>query len=387
MCNSFIRVFRRLAPASYHISRLRGLLVVAICGAAIFAAMHFVLGYSLGTDAIAIYPRQRLLGFFLYQSIWGRVAAVDHMYHTGQLPHDTRLGVFIGVSTTATGIRRQFLDARANTADRWIVLAGAGLSFENIESVMLPVFFCDLKPSTVVFGVHPQMLVGERHLADEPAIGPQNVVGRRRRLLNSQFTWFGALDWLRKHWAIRHRAMMAEFLRSRIYAMRVMVFYAAGVSAEWLAPPSTQPWDEDPLWLWNMDDTENVFAQNQMEFWARRGHFEAENYDPDGAQARAFVRMIRAYRRLGAKVYVVIMPLRSSVRPQVPPNAKPCLLEVLNREFPESPPPVFDLESAMPDRYFTDEAHLSKSGGERLSKQVAELLREPPHDERSPDGP
>lgn len=376
-----------MVRASYQIGRLRGVLVVAVLGAAIFAAMHFVLGYSLGADAAAIFPRQRSLGMRLYQSIWGRIAAVDHLHHTGQLPRDTRLGVFIGVSTTATGIRRQYLDARANMADRWIVLAGAGLSFENIESVMLPVFFCDLKPSTVVFGVHPQMLVGEHYLGDEPAVGPENVVGRRRRMMKSQFKWFGASDWLRKHWAIRHRALMADFLRSWFYATRVMVFYRAGVSAEWLAPPSSQPWDEDPLWLWNMDDAENLFAENQIKFWERRGHFEAESYHADGDQAHSFVRMIRAYRRLGAKVYIVIMPLRSSVRAIVPPNAKPCLLEVLDREFPESPPTIFDLESAMPDRFFTDEAHLSLSGGERLSKQVAELLREPAPAEAPRGGP
>lgn len=369
---------RRLAPAAVDLSRLRGVLIVVAGGAAIFAATNYVLDFALGADAAAVYPRQRPLGVLTYARIWGRVSAIDRMYQRGQLPPDTRLGVYIGVSTTATGIQRRYLDARATAADRWIVLTGAGLSFENIENVMQPVFFCSLKPATVVFGVHPQMLVGERYLPDEPTLGPQRVVGRRGRGLAARLAASGGLHWLRRHWAIRHHALMAEYLRSWVYGLRLWVFYTAGVSAERLFPPAAEPWDEDPLPLWNMDDVENQFADTQLKFWTRRGHFKAENYDPDGAQARSLIRMIRAFRERGAKVYVVLMPLRSTARELVPPNAKPCLREVLHRAFPEAPPTVIDLEEALPDQYFTDLAHLSKSGAVQLSKLVAEHLRAPP---------
>ncbi|HET6883702.1 MAG TPA: hypothetical protein VFI31_26345, partial [Pirellulales bacterium] len=159
------------------------------------------------------------------------------------------------------------------------------------------------------------------------------------------------------------------------YLLRLEVFYLAGVSAEQLSMPAPEPWDEDPLWLWNMDDAQHEFATLQLNFWRRRGHFEAENYDVDGNQAQAFVRMIRDYRALGAKVFVVLMPLRSSTRAIVPANAKPCLYEVLQRNFPDSPPTVIDLDDAIPDRLFTDEAHLSKNGADRLSKLVAERLK------------
>ena len=384
--NSFTKAFRRLSPPGYDLWRLRGLVVVVACAAAIFATMHFVLGFALGWDASAIYPRQRPLGLPMYRNIWGRVAAVDRLYQTGQLPRDARLGVYIGVSTTATGIQRQFLDARANVADRWIVLAGAGLSFENIESVMHPVFFCSQKPAAVVFGVHPQMLVGERYVRDESSGELHRVVGRRRRALESHFAGYRALSWLKRHWAIDHRALAADFLRSRIYLLRLWFLYLGGVSADRLFEPSAQPWDEEPLWLWNMDDAENKVAQNQLDFWAGRGHFDAANYRADGDQARSLIRMIRAYRKLGAKVYVVIMPLRSTVRRKIPPNAKPCLFEAIDRAFPEAPPTIVDLQEAMPDKFFTDEAHLSKAGSERLSKQVAERLRTKDASSSAPDG-
>jgi hypothetical protein len=298
------------------------------------------------------------------------VAAIDRMYKHGQLPPNTRLGVFIGVSTTAAGIERRFLDAKATAADRWIVLSGAGLSFENIESVTHPMFFCTMKPTTVVFGVHPQMLVGERYIGDEPTVGPQRVVGRRRRGLKSRLADSTVFRWLGQHFAVRHRAIVGNFLRTQVYTLRLWVFYLAGVSAEELFPPAAEPWDEDPLWLWNMDDAENQFAQAQINFWSSRGHFQADNYDPDGNQAHSLVRMISAYRGLGAKVFVVLMPLRSTARKKVPPVAKPCLYEVLNRAFPEGPPKVIDLEDVLPD-----EAHLSKSGADRLSKLVAERLQ------------
>lgn len=357
------------------ISRYRGLLAVVASGAAIFAASHFVLVYLLGADAAAVHPSQRVLGWPLYERIWGRVAAVDRLYKRGQLPRDTRLGVFIGVSTTAAGVERKYLDAEATAADRWIVLSGAGLSLENIENVMHPVLYCSLKPTVVVFGVHPQMLVGERYFGDEPTAGAVRVVGRRRRLLEAQLKNFPLLQLLRKHWAVEHRDIVGHYLRTKTYLLRLWIFRLAGVSADSLAIPALEPWDEDPFALWNLDDAEHQFASAQLNFWDRRGHFKPENYDPDGAQARSLVRMIRAYREVGSKVFVVLMPLRSSTRKILPPNAKPCLLEVLRTNFPDAPPTVIDFDDAIPDRLFADEAHLSKKGADRLSKLVAERLR------------
>ncbi|MGH7136140.1 MAG: hypothetical protein ACREHD_10395 [Pirellulales bacterium] len=359
----------------FQISRLRGLLIVVVGGAAIFAASHFLLAFTLGADAVAVQPRQRLLGWPLYARIWGRVAAIDRLYKRGQLPRDTRLGVFIGVSTTAAGIERTYLDAEASAADRWIVLAGAGLSFENIESATCPVFYCSLKPTAVVFGVHPQMLVGERYIGDEPAAGVGRVVGRRRRTLETQLKKFPPLVWLSKHWAVEHRNLVGDYLRTRIYLLRLCVFWLAGVSADCLASPAVEPWDEDVLWLWYLNDLQHQVAQGQLHFWERRDHFKPEKYDPNGNQARAFVRIIRAYREIGAKVFVVIMPLRSSTRKIVPANAKPCLYEVLRTAFPDAPPTVIDLDDAIPDRQFADEAHLSKAGADHLSKLVAERLK------------
>jgi hypothetical protein len=363
--------------AAIDLSRLRGMLVVVAGCLTIYVAMHFVLALALGEDATAIYPRQRPLGWPIYERTWSRIAAVDHLYRSGQLPADTRLGAYIGVSTTATGIQRHVLDTSATAADRWIVLSGAGLSFENIENVMHPVFFCSLKPSTVVFGVHPQMLVGERYFGDDPKLEPQGVVGRLRRAHPWRAAWSRALGTLGQHWAVRHDALMADYLRAHAYVFRLGVLYLAGATAEKLFAPATEPWDDEPLLLWNLDDVEHQLAKDQYEFWERQGHFDAAKYDPEGDQAQSLVRMIRAYRHLGAKVYVVIMPLRSTLRKRIPPNAKPCLLEVIERAFPEAPPEIIDLEQAIPDRYFADEAHLSKGGSNELSRLVAEQLQAP----------
>lgn len=370
MPNSFIRAFR-----AFDIFRLRGVLLVVTGGIAIFAGMHWVLSRTLGQDAAAVYPRQRLLGWPLHERTWRRVAAIDRMYKHNQFPPGTRLGVFMGVSTTAAGIERLYLDAKATAADRWIILSGAGLSFENMESVTHPLFFCTMKPTTVVFGIHPQMLVGERFIGDEPTIGAQPVVGRRNRGRKAFLSELPVYRWLNQHFAVRHRLLMENFLRTQIYTARLWVFYLAGVSADGLFAPAPEPWDEDPLWLWNMDDSEDRFASGQRNFWSSRGHFNAENYHPDGPQAQALVRMIKGYRSLGAKVFLVLMPLRTTTRDIVPSIAKPCFYEALRLAFPDSPPKVIDLEDAIPDRLFTDEAHLTKNGADRLSKLVAERLQ------------
>jgi hypothetical protein len=62
-------------------------------------------------------------------------------------------------------------------------------------------------------------------------------------------------------------------------------------------------------------------------------------------------------------------------------------MEVLRTNFPDAPPTVIDLDDAIPDRLFTDEAHLSKNGAHRLSKLVAERLRAnaPAHDSPQAD--
>jgi len=373
----FTKVFRRLAAAGFDLSRYRGILVVMAGVLLVFVAMHYVLGFTFGSDAAALHPRQRPLGWQMYEKTWGRVAAIDRLHLHGQLPPGTRLGVYIGVSTTATGIQRKYLDAGATSADRWIVLTGAGLSFENLESVMQPIFFCSLKPSVVALGVHPQMLVGERYLGDEPTMVPQAVVGRRLRSLRTSLAFLSPLSGIYMHWGIFHRIVVGHFLRSHIYSLRLWVFRLAGVSAERLFAPSPEPWDDDPLWLWHLDDREGEFSHLQIDFWSKRGHFKAENYDPDGDQARSFVRMLRDFRKLGAKVYVINMPMRSNIRRQVPPNAEKCFRDVIASAFPEDPPTVVDLHDAMPDQFFTDEAHLSKTGSNKLSKMVAERLQAP----------
>lgn len=362
----------------FQISRLRGVLTVVAGGLAVFVAMHYVLGLALGPDAAALFPRQRPLGGPLYERVWRRVSALDRLYHRGQLPPDTRLGMYLGVSTTATGIQRHLLDERATAADRWMVLSGAGLSFENLESVMLPIFFCRLKPAAVVLGVHPQMLAGERYLDEQPMLGKPRVIGRRGRAVTTRLSSLLGLDGLPQHWIVRNHGMVEQFLRGQMYGWRLGLLFAAGVSAEYVCEPATEPWDDDPLWLWNMNDAEDRFAHDQITYWSRQGHFKAKNYDPEGDQARSLVRMIRAYRDLGADVYVVIMPVRSSLRSRIPANAKPCLYEALRRGFPDDIPTVIDLEEAIPDRFYTDHAHLSKRGSEYLSRIVAKRLRAAP---------
>ena len=374
MRSFFTKVFRLLAALGFDVSRYRGLFTTMAGLLLAFVVMHYALALSLGANAKAVHPRQRPIGWQTYEKVWGRVAAVDHLYNRGQLPADTKLGVYIGVSTTATGIQRKFLDSDATIADRWIVLTGAGLSFENLESVMQPIVFCSLKPAVVVMGSHPQMLVGERYLGDEPTFVPQAVVGRRFRALKSRYLIMHTLIGFSSHWGVFHRVIMGHFLRSHIFEARLWLFNKVGMTAEKMFPPSPEPWDDDPLWLWNLDDRENEFAHLQLDFWSKRGHYNAENYDAEGKGAQALVRMLRRFREMGSKVYIIIMPMRSYIRSHVPPNAKGVLIDVIKNAFPGDPPPIYDMEDTMPDRYFTDEAHLSKAGSTRLSKLVAEKL-------------
>ncbi|HUY32675.1 MAG TPA: hypothetical protein VMV69_07815 [Pirellulales bacterium] len=375
MLNFFTRASSRLARSAFDVSRYRGVIVTAAGTLVAFVALHFALGVAFGTGAERLSPNQRPLGLELYINVWSRVAAIDRMHHRGQLAADTRLGVVLGVSSTQAGIQRRILEAAATEANRWVVLTGAGLSFENLASVTRPVFFCSLRPSLVVMCVHPQMLVGEGYFADDETPTMPGVVGRAQRGRRaSPWAALGVVRLLRAHWIVKNHVGVGYYLRSLMYELRLWVFRAAGVSAEALFPAAEEPWDDEPLWWWQLDAANEDFAQSQIDFWRKQGHFKAANYDPAGPQARRFVGMIRDYRALGAEVYVVIMPLRSPLRRLVPPQAKPCLKKALRLAFPDAPPPIIDLERAIPDEFFTDEAHLGRSGAERLSTLVADRL-------------
>ncbi|HEV3004514.1 MAG TPA: hypothetical protein VGX78_08625 [Pirellulales bacterium] len=372
----FTATFGWLTRTAFDVTRYAGVFIVAAGLVAAFGALHYLFGLVLGSDAARLLPDQRPLGWATYEHIWTRVATIDRLYHRGQLPPDTRLGIVVGVSSAQTGIERRILDANETAANRWIVLTGTGASFENMEKVMRPVFLCRLKPAVVVLCVHTQMLVGEPYATEEPLGKTQAVVGRSRRAIESNLLLSTFLRVLKAHWVIRHQAIVAHFLRERIYEFRLCVFRAVGVHAEALSRPAPEPWDDEPLFWWHLDRGEGeAFALRQLGYWWTCGHFEAKNYHPDGPQARCLVRMVQAFRDLGAEVKIVIMPLRSPLRRRVPRQAKTCLFDVLDRAFPDDPPPVFDLEKEIPDRFFSDEVHFSSRGAERLSKLVVERLQ------------
>jgi len=370
----------------FDLSRYRGVAIVAGGVVIALVAMHYVFGLAFGARAERILPNQRPLGLELYAKNWSRIAALDRMYHRGQLAPETRLGIVIGNSATQSGIQRKILDTYATAANRWFVLTSAGMSFENLESLTKPVFYCSLKPSVVVMGVHPQMLVGESYFAEEAPQRALPVVGRLQRKLDARWTVERVLralpvvprllKMLGAHWVVRNRGDLAYYLRTLAYEMRLVVFREFAVKAESLFIPATEPWDDEPLWWWQADAPNDEFAKLQTDFWKKHGHFEADKYATGGPQARSLIRLIRAYRKIGAKVYIVLMPLRSPARALVPANARPCLLKVLRDAFPDDPPEIIDAEAKIPDQYFADEAHLSGLGAERLSRLVADRLQE-----------
>jgi hypothetical protein len=368
--------FGWLTRTPIDVTRYAGVLVVAIGLVTAFGASHYVFGFVFGPDAARLRPDQRPLGWLTYEHIWQRVATIDRLYRRGQLPSDTRLGIVVGVSSAQSGIHRRVLDAGKTAANRWIVLTGTGASFENMEKVMRPVFLCSLKPTVVVLCVHSQMLVGENYTGNQPAQAAEPVVGRSRRALESHPLIKDFLRMLAAHWVIRNHAIVAHYLRERIYEFRLWVFRWAHVRAEALSRPAPEPWDDEPLWWWHMDQADEAFATQQRAYWFQCGQFESRNYHPDGPQARSLVRMVRDFRDLGAEVKIVIMPIRSKLRNSVPKKAKQCLYDVLEGAFAEDAPPVKDLESAIPDRFFSDEVHFSSHGAQRLSKLVVEWLEQ-----------
>ena len=114
----------------------------------------------------------------------------------------------------------------------------------------------------------------------------------------------------------------------------------------------------------------------QFDRWTKRGYFQANSYDAVGSQPASLARMVEGYRGLGAEVYIVLMPERSSLRSLIPPAAKQCLLSGLYNRFPEDPPRILDFQGSMADEYFNDHAHLTLEGSQRFTALVAQQLQQ-----------
>src|SRR5262245_61108213 len=125
------------------VSRYGGILIVAGGVAAALVALGPLLQFTIGADSDWLISEQPI-GWNIYERVWGKVAAIDRFHRRGQLAAGTRLGVVVGGSSTEAGFQPGILDASAKAAARWLVLAGSGMSFTNIENVSQPIFFCSL---------------------------------------------------------------------------------------------------------------------------------------------------------------------------------------------------------------------------------------------------
>jgi hypothetical protein len=114
--------------------------------------------------------------------------------------------------------------------------------------------------------------------------------------------------------------------------------------------------------------------KRQISFLKLVGKFGPQNYQTNGEQAQALIRLIGKYKKIDAQVIVVLMPEAKNLRSWMPSEALQTLLADLDNAFPANAIPVVDMRDAMPDTYFYDFGHLNWEGRKRFSYLFAETI-------------
>ena len=116
--------------------------------------------------------------------------------------------------------------------------------------------------------------------------------------------------------------------------------------------------------------------EKRLEMYQKLGFFEPGRYRPDSSNALSLVKLIRASRKRGAKVCIVLMPEHSAFRTRVPTAGARCFAEINRINFPDDPVPVYDLRDRVSDDMFVDVVHPGVDAMTPISILVGQCVRD-----------
>jgi hypothetical protein len=268
----------------------------------------------------------------------------------------TTLGLLLGQSTLECGVDPAALDADDGLAIRWLNLFGEGGSIHKIADIADLALASGLKPAAVVLAINPYFLVGNDY----------DVM----RAVEAETTRNRVKPWV---WTWDNRVLANHLVQVATHDARVRLARGLGLGLDALFAPEPRPWETETLRRPHRpaDELESRLAYNR-----RIGWLDPRRYGTSTSNAEALARLIRAFRSLGARVVIVEMPLRSTFRRALPPEARLAVEAVARDADPGHPVPIIDLEDEVSDDLFLDLDHLDPDGRVACTRLLADRLRE-----------
>lgn len=349
------------------LSRYSALLVVLLALGALLGAGDLLTRGLLGLAPRELSRTEYLNPDYLGE-LGGRVSAVEQQLAKTQ-PRSPELGVVLGLSTTREALVETEL-TRAQPQLRWLNLAGSGGSFYELSYYASPLGWSQLRPKTVVLGVHPFYMAG-RIIAPRPLdASPAGLLGALRR-----HDLGGVSERVKRwSWLVFNRNRLTLNLERGLAFARQRLFRSLGLPLSALFPPSKEPWRVKREYDGHAPAQE---LARQMQMWTGFRWFESSRYTEDTVEAEAFQELLRECRDVSPRVIVVLMPEASALRARMPQVAKPTLLRALRAFDPTIE--LLDLSDALPDDAFFDNSHVGTTGRKLVTERLIEYLtRGPP---------
>ncbi len=311
-----------------------------------------------------------------HQLVW------DHLERTGQQiaraelilkdespDKDRPLGVVLGQSTTLRGIDRKILNAQVKPRHRWFVVTGYGSSFVKLRYYAQTLIASNLHPNTIVLGLHETMLVGLDR-ADDEAV--ENAMIAQSAPQADPETFTGMLS--RMMWVTSQRSNVSYYVNMTFYETRLALHSELGTGAAGIFKPADNAWvtlQRNRLSKRRPDR----FIESKKKLWQSFGWFDPENYTTTNRHADALRDLVKDLNTLEPRqIVVVIMPVSSDLRQWVGQEPVQVLKTLIDDLDSNAPILTLDLRDAMPDEYFTDNAHLNFEGQKLFSEILAEKL-------------
>ena len=105
-----------------------------------------------------------------------------------------------------------------------------------------------------------------------------------------------------------------------------------------------------------------------------KGQFRPEVYGVDNDASRSLVSIIKMARSVKADVVIVVLPVNTFMRANIPPVARRTLFDLLQQSFGTAAPPVIDLVDTLSEDDFYDFVHANRKGTAKLTDKVIEQL-------------
>jgi hypothetical protein len=304
------------------------------------------------------------------------------------------LGLMIGSSSTGQIDPREMEQFSANQV-RWLILHGPNGSPIEMKFALQSALRSGLRPKRIVLGLELSQFARWtpfHHFlyADASGFHPgsrvQKLVSEVRHgqpnALSSLEDLAGYVVSFGFNRCFPERTRIQQRLYSRLLYLRIAFLDLVGQDFTAVFVPKAQPLDNGPLVPLAEGNPEAVppvafepKAKKKFDVDPKSKSFAPENYAIESETYRGLVDVVRLAQSTGAEVSIVIIPLPTEMRKNIPPIARQNVDRVLRESFGTAVPATIDLYEFLPDDQFHDRTHANQIGRSRLAAEIVRQLR------------